>query len=106
MATLSLQIFLSMLKACDGLFLNTAPAYDGETLVALEAWIKDSMDKPVYVVGPLLPPGYGTEQIQTLPGKPADAGIASFLNSMRSQHGEKSVLFVRRDFSVRTGHQY
>ncbi|KAF8209218.1 UDP-Glycosyltransferase/glycogen phosphorylase [Mycena galopus ATCC 62051] len=82
-----------MLKACDGIFLNTAPAYDRETLVAFETWLRQSLNKPIYVVGPLLPPGYGTEEKPTF-GSLGDLEIASFLDSMKSKHGERSVLFI------------
>ncbi|KAJ6562255.1 UDP-Glycosyltransferase/glycogen phosphorylase, partial [Mycena capillaripes] len=84
---------LLMLMACDGLFIGTAPAYDGETLVAFEIWVKETLHKPVYSVGPLLPPGYGKKQALTSTS-PRDVEIKSFLASMGSKFGDKSVLFI------------
>ncbi|KAJ7323852.1 hypothetical protein DFH08DRAFT_346130 [Mycena albidolilacea] len=82
-----------MLTACDGIFLNTASAYDGKTLIAFEDWVRESLHKPIYVVGPLLPLGYGVQQIP-MSNKPVDVEIRSFLDSMKSRYGEKSVLFI------------
>ncbi|KAJ7323851.1 hypothetical protein DFH08DRAFT_941348 [Mycena albidolilacea] len=64
------------------------------TLVAFEDWVRESLNKPVYVVGPLLPPGYDTEPDQiTTTTKPGDLEIGSFLDSMRSITTE-SVLLI------------
>ncbi|KAF7342305.1 Glycosyltransferase family 1 protein [Mycena venus] len=82
-----------MLMACDGIFLNTLPAYDGESLIAFKDWVRQSLKKPVYAVGPLLPPGYGKEQISTS-DSPQDVELKSFLDAMRSKYGDKSALFI------------
>ncbi|KAF7342304.1 Glycosyltransferase family 1 protein [Mycena venus] len=85
-----------MIRACDGIFLNTLPVYDGESLVAFEDWMKKSLNKSVYPVGPLLPPGYGGEQVDIRPTSngPRDLEVKSFLDSMESKYGNKSVLFI------------
>jgi hypothetical protein len=82
-----------MLKACDGVFVSCAPASDGESLVAFEAWVRDTLHKPLYAVGPLLPRGYG-EQPSSPPSTPRAEEMKSFLDSMGSRYGDKSVLFV------------
>jgi hypothetical protein len=82
-----------MIMACDGIFAGTTPTYDGESFAAFEAWVRETLHKPVYAVGPLLPPGYGEKQ-----SSPAittkDVKIESFLDTMRSKYGDRSVLFV------------
>ncbi|KAJ7868679.1 hypothetical protein B0H13DRAFT_2558393 [Mycena leptocephala] len=38
------------------------PAYDEESLVAFQTWARQTLHKPVYAIGPLLPPEYGKEK--------------------------------------------
>ena len=51
------------------------------------------MQKELYVVGPLLPPGYGIETQKSEEG--ASVEIETFLGEMLEQHGKASVFFVR-----------
>lgn len=79
------------------------PAYDGESLVKFEAWVRGTLNKPVYAVGPLLPAEYGTAQVSLpIASLGDDSEIKSFLDSMKLKHGNKSVLFVRGSFFLRT----
>ncbi|KAJ6554853.1 hypothetical protein B0H19DRAFT_1294882 [Mycena capillaripes] len=87
------QVRRCVIMACDGIFSGTAPAYDGKSLVAFEAWVRETLHKSIYAVGPLLPPGYGAEQTPTS-NNPRDAGVKSFLEAMRSKFGNKSMLFI------------
>ncbi|KAJ7673961.1 hypothetical protein DFH06DRAFT_1319078 [Mycena polygramma] len=82
-----------MLKMGDGLFVGISPAYDGETFVAMQDWARDTLHKPIFTVGPLLPPGFG-EQTTLKSTDPRDAESQSFLDSMESKHGKNSVLFI------------
>jgi hypothetical protein len=50
------------------------------------------MQKEVHVLGPLLPPGYGTETQNNEEGINID--IETFLREMQVQHGKQSVFFV------------
>ena len=47
----------------------------------------------MHVLGPLLPPGYGTETQKNEEGTNVD--IETFLGEMLVQHGKQSVFFVR-----------
>ena len=51
------------------------------------------MKKEVHVLGPLLPPGYGSKTQSGEEGTSVD--IETFLGEMLVQHGERSVFFVR-----------
>ena len=51
------------------------------------------MQKELYVLGPLLPPGYGIETQKNEEGASVD--IETFLGEMLVQHGKGSVFFVR-----------
>ncbi|KAF8146711.1 hypothetical protein K438DRAFT_1734557 [Mycena galopus ATCC 62051] len=88
-----LRAAYDMIMACNGIFVGTTPAYDGESFFALEAWVRDALNKPVYGVGPLLPPKYGTQPMP-LPSTPGDLEVKSFLDSMQLKHGNESVLFI------------
>ena len=52
------------------------------------------MQKELHVLGPLLPPGYGTKTQIGEEGTSSD--IETFLGKMLVQHGERSLFFVRR----------
>ncbi|KAJ7813740.1 hypothetical protein B0H14DRAFT_2604649 [Mycena olivaceomarginata] len=91
------SILPSTIMACDGIFAGTTPAYDGESFAAFEAWVRETLHKPVHAVGPLLAPGYGEKQ--SSPAITAkDVKIESFLDTMRSKYGDRSVLFQCLDF--------
>ena len=59
---------------------------------ALKQWFSD-MKKEIYVLGPLLPPGYGIETQRSEEGSSVD--IETFLGEMQVQYGKGSVFFVR-----------
>ena len=75
--------------------MNTSYAYDSVSLDALKQWFYD-MQKEVYVLGPLLPLGYGIETQNGEEGASVD--IEAFLGEMQIQHGKRSVFFVRFKF--------
>lgn len=79
-----------MLTECNGIFVGTAPAYDGETLVALQNWATHTLHKQLYALGPLLPPGYGAPTSIA----PRDIEMKAFLEAMETKFGENSVLLV------------
>ena len=58
----------------------------------MKQWFSD-MQKELYVLGPLLPPGYGVEVQNGEAG--ASGEIETFLAEMQVQHGKRSVFFVR-----------
>jgi hypothetical protein len=58
----------------------------------MKQWFSD-MQKELFVFGPTLPPGYGTEIQKSEEGASVD--IETFLGKMLVQHGKGSVFFVR-----------
>ena len=94
-------IFISSSRECDAVIVSTSYAYDSVSLDALKQWFSD-MQKEVHVLGPLLPPGYGTKTQNSEEGTSVD--IEKFLGEMLVQHGKRSVFFVRSFpcFCVRT----
>ena len=72
--------------------MTTSYAYDSESLDALKKCFSD-MQKELHVLGPLLPPGYGTKTPDGEEGASSD--IETFLGEMLERHGERSVFFVR-----------
>ena len=80
----------SSFRECDATIINTSYAYESVSLDAMKQWFSD-MQKELYVLGPLLPPGYG---IETRNSEGASADIETFLGEMLGQHGKGSVFFV------------
>jgi hypothetical protein len=62
----------------------------------MKKWFS-GMKKEVHVLGPLLPPGYGTET-QNNNEERTNVDIEKFLGEMLVQHGKRSVFFVKRYF--------
>jgi hypothetical protein len=58
----------------------------------MKQWLS-AMEKELYVLGPLLPPGYGIETQNGEAGASVD--FETFLEEMLVQHGKGSVFFVR-----------
>ena len=58
----------------------------------MKQWFSD-MRKEVHVLGPLLPPGYGSENQNSEVGSSVD--IEAFLGEKLVQYGKRSVFFVR-----------
>ena len=71
--------------------MTTSYAYESVSLDAVKQWFSD-MRKEVHVLGPLLPPGYGTKTQDNEEGTSVE--IETFLEKMLVQHGKRSVFFV------------
>ena len=84
--------FISSFRECDGAIVTTSYAYESESLDAVKQWFSDTQ-KEVHVLGPLLPPGYGTKTQNNEEGTNVD--IDTFLGEMLEQYGKRSVFFVR-----------
>ena len=67
----------------------------------MKQWFSD-MHKELHVLGPLLPPGYGTETQTVEAGSSID--IETLLEEVLVQHGKKSVFFVRDCISLCISH--
>ena len=72
--------------------MTTSYAYDSVSLDAVKEWFSD-MQKKVHVLGPLLPPGYGTKTPKSEEG--TSVNVETFLGEMLVKHGKQSVFFVR-----------
>ncbi|KAJ7746615.1 UDP-Glycosyltransferase/glycogen phosphorylase [Mycena metata] len=79
----------TFLMECDGIIISTAEAYETISVKALDSYFA-TLSKPLYAVGPLLPPTseYGPQIA------PADVIFKRFLDEMHAQHGEHSVVFI------------
>ena len=62
------------------------------SLEAVKQWVSNT-HKEVHILGPLLPPGYGTKIQSYEEGENIDIG--TFLGEMLVRHGKRSVFFVR-----------
>jgi len=78
-------------RECDAAIVATSYAYESVSLDSLKQCFFDKQ-KELHVLGPLLPPGYGTKTQNGEEGTGSD--IETFLSEMLVQHGERSVFFV------------
>jgi hypothetical protein len=64
----------------------------------MEEWLKSlpQVSLPLYVVGPLLPPGYGRPSVENSASEQCqeERDVQVFLKDMQANYGEKSVVFV------------
>ena len=60
----------------------------------MKQWFSDTQ-KELYVLGPLLPSGYGVQVETQNAEEGASADFETFLGEMLVQHGKGSVFFVR-----------
>jgi len=82
----------TFLMDCDGVIISTSEVYERVSLKALESWLS-GLSKPLYPVGPLLPPDYGSDRTSSQIGL-EHTEAKTFLESMLAQHGEHSVLLM------------
>jgi hypothetical protein len=86
-----------LLMDSDGLLTVSVSAYEPGCINAGREWLK-SLGKDLWVVGPL--DSVPSADTQTIPGAEApqhtaeDAKIISFLDQMKAEHGEHSVIVV------------
>ena len=80
------------MRECDATIVTSSYIYESVPLNAMKQWFSD-IRKEIYVLGPLLPAGYGTEIQNTEEGASVD--IETFLGEMLQQHEKRSVFFVR-----------
>ncbi|KAJ7121048.1 hypothetical protein C8R44DRAFT_787263 [Mycena epipterygia] len=83
----------AMFMQCDGIFIGTCEAYEKESLSGLDHWVSTTLNKPLYPVGPLLPPAYGVSgAVLSVPLQHSE--IQTFLDHALAQHGENSTILV------------
>ena len=82
----------SCFQQCDAIILATSYIYETVSLEAVKQWVSN-IHKEVHILGPLLPPGYGTKIQSYEEGENIDIG--TFLGEMLVRHGKRSVFFVR-----------
>lgn len=85
------DIYHGGLMESDVILVTTTYAFEKESLEGLKSWFSD-WNKDVFVIGPLLPSGYGT-----LADSPRGSNeIQEFLDKKQSEDGPNSVVLVRK----------
>ena len=74
--------------------MTSSYAYESVSLDAVKSWFSE-MHKEVHVLGPLLPPGFGTETQIKNSEEETNVDIETFLREKLVQHGKQSVFFVK-----------
>ena len=70
----------SVFRECDATIVTTSYTYKSSSLDAMKQWFSD-MQKEIYVLGPLLPSGYGIETQKSEEG--ANLDVEVFLAEMQ-----------------------
>ncbi|KAF8577002.1 glycosyltransferase family 1 protein [Ramaria rubella] len=90
------QIFA---RECDGFVAVSSMAYEAESLRAMRIWLAET-NRPMYAVGPLMPPGAGDKGLSAI-SQQKEIEISangdqfqSFLDRMLKVHGEKSIIYI------------
>ena len=85
-------------KECDAALISSSHSYEDVSLIRLKSWFKSLPrdPSPVYVIGPLLPPGYGRLLMQSSESEKnqVEREIDVFLQDVQSKYGEQSIIFV------------
>jgi hypothetical protein len=95
----------SFARECDGFLSISSAAYDQKALEAVRAWLRET-NRPVYAIGPLIPPGFGDNQLSdTAKQMEIDSSangreFQAFLDKTLTTHGKHSLIFVSH---TRTG---
>ena len=72
-------------------------SWEHASLIQMEEWLKSLRNPlPLYVVGPILPPGYGRPFVENSASEQSqgERDVQVFLKEMQANYGEGSVIFV------------
>lgn len=103
MVALSTMMFFDIIvrgiKEADAAFVTSAYAFEEESMEGLKSWLSE-WNKDTYIIGPLLPSGYGILEESDRGSKET----REFLDKSLAEHGENSVIFVsttyQQDFNI------
>ena len=96
------------LNECDGVLMPSSHSWEHTSLIQMEEWLKSLHQEtlPLYVIGPLLHPGYGRPSVEDSVSEQSqgERDVQVFLKEMQANYGERSVFFV---YSFKDGcHKY
>ena len=92
------------LNECDGVLIQSSHSWERASLIQMEEWLKSLQNPlPLYVIGPLLTPGYGHSSAVNSASEQSqgEKDVQVFLNEMQANYGEGSVVFVNFFFTIR-----
>ena len=88
----------SLLNECDGVLMPSSHSWEHASLIQMEEWLKSlpQGSVPLYVVGPLLRPGYGRPSVENSASEQSqgEKDMQVFLKEMQANYGERSVVYV------------
>ena len=92
------------LNECDGVLMPSSHSWEHASLIQMEEWLKSLQNPlPLYVIGPLLPPGHGHSSVENSGPEQSqgERDVQVFLKEMQANYGERSVVFVDFFFTIR-----
>ncbi|KAF8459776.1 UDP-Glycosyltransferase/glycogen phosphorylase [Gautieria morchelliformis] len=84
---------------CDGFVSVSSAAYEPKSLEAMRTWLGET-NRPVYAIGPLIPPGFGDTGLSDVAKRMEFASSNNgdesntFLENQLKSHGERSIIYV------------
>ena len=92
-----------MARECDGFVSVSSAAYESESLDAMRSWLAET-NRPVYAVGPLVPPGYGdaaglspVAKKMEIDSSKNGTEFQTFLDKTLKSHGDRSLIYVHKN---------
>ena len=91
-------MFYRFVEGCDGFICTSSDAYEPEAINATRQWLRESGNRPLYVIGPILPPGIGQLPSNTtlLGMEMSEDGppFNKFMDKILNTHGRNSLIYV------------
>lgn len=78
------------LRESDAGFVTSAYVFEAESMEAIKSWFSE-WNQDIYIIGPLLPTGYGIDEESDRGSKET----SDFLQKSLVEYGENSVMLVR-----------
>jgi hypothetical protein len=94
-------MFYRFIEDCDGFIYTSSDAYEPEAINATRQWLRESGNRPLYAIGPILPPGVGllpsniTSSLGTeMPESEDCTPFNEFMNRILNTYGRNSLIYV------------
>lgn len=100
--------FYRFIEDCDGFVYTSSDAYEPDAISATRQWLRESGNRPLYAIGPMLPPGNGqlpsniTLKLQRT--EMSEERSPFNVNKILNTHGKNSLIYV--SFPNQTNHLF
>ncbi|KAF9256380.1 hypothetical protein L218DRAFT_1007418 [Marasmius fiardii PR-910] len=87
------------IEECDGFVYTSGEAFEADAIHATREWLKESGNRPLYAIGPMLPPGVGQlpsagEPLLGTDQSAGDSEVVQFMDRILVTRGENSLVYM------------